>query len=170
MTRTAAFQGNALTLNGKEIILNEQLPQFTLTGNDMADVTKDILKNKIAVVLALPSLDTPVCSIETKRFNEEVAKLTNVVVLAVSRDLPFAQKRWCAAEGIANLVTASDYKYRTFGPAFGVEISEWSLLSRAVFVTGKDGVVRYVEYVEEISAEPKYAEILKIVGELATNA
>jgi thiol peroxidase len=166
MTRTTGFQGTTLTLNGKELLLNGQLPKFTLTGNTMSDVTNDVLKDKVGIILSVPSLDTPVCAIETKRFNEEVAKLQNVVVLAVSRDLPFAQKRWCAAEGIANVITASDYKYRSFGEAFGVEIKEWALLSRAVFVTGQDGVLRYVEYVQEIPNEPNYTEVLKIAKEL----
>lgn len=167
MTRTTGFQGTPLALNGKELLLNEQLPKFTLTGNAMSDVTNDILKDKTAIILSVPSLDTPVCAIETKRFNEEVAKLQNVMVLAVSRDLPFAQKRWCAAEGIANVITASDYKYRTFGEAFGVEIKDWALLSRAVFVSGKDGVIRYAEYVKEIPEEPNYAEVLKVAKELS---
>lgn len=167
MTRTTGFQGTPLTLSGNELAVNEQLPPFTLTSNSMTDVTNDVLKNKVAIILSVPSLDTPVCAIETKRFNEEVAKLNDVIILAVSRDLPFAQKRWCAAEGIANVITASDYKYRTFGETFGVEIKEWALLSRAVFVAGKDETIRYVEYVQEIPSEPNYAEILKIAQELA---
>lgn len=167
MTRTTGFQGTPLTLNGKELRLNEQLPKFALTGNTMSDVTHDVLKDKVAIILSVPSLDTPVCAIETKRFNEEVATLKDVIVLAVSRDLPFAQKRWCAAEGIANVITASDYKYRTFGESFGVEVKDWALLSRAVFVTGKDGIIRYVEYVQEIPNEPNYTEVLKIAKELA---
>jgi thiol peroxidase len=170
MNRTTGFQGTTLALNGKGLLLNEQLPKFALTGNTMTDVTNDVLQNKVAIIISVPSLDTPVCAIETKKFNEEVAKLNNVIVLAVSRDLPFAQKRWCAAEGVANVMTASDYKYRTFGETFGVEIEEWALLSRAVFVAGKDGTIRYVEYVQQIPEEPNYTEILKIVRELAAHS
>jgi thiol peroxidase len=160
--RTTNFQGQPLELVGEELRVGDSVPDFTLTGNDMADLTINQFKGKTLIISAVPSLDTPVCSVETKRFNDEAEKLPgDVCVLTVSMDLPFAQKRWCAAEGAERVTTASEYKHRMFGEAFGVLIKDWSLLSRAVFVIGKDGKVRYAQYVPEVSAEPDYAPILE---------
>ena len=124
-------------------------------------------RGKICIISAVPSLDTPVCSIETRRFNEEAAKLGNdVVILTVSMDLPFAQKRWCAAEGIDRVVTLSDYRDKEFGKAYGVLIKELVLLARTVFVVDKQGVIRYIQQVKEQSTEPDYNAVLAAVNKL----
>lgn len=162
MTRTTNFKGAPLTISGSEVKVGQALPEFKVTGVDMADVTSAEFTGKRLVILSVPSIDTPVCSVEAKRFNEEAAKLgADVKILTVSRDLPFAQKRWCGAEGVENIVMGSDYKYRSFGDNFGVLIDDWQLLSRAVIVANEKGIVTYVEYVPEISQEPNYSAALE---------
>lgn len=161
---TVTFNGNALTLVGREVRVGDHAPDFQVTANDMSDLGMQNLKGKVVVLSAIPSIDTPTCAIETKRFNEEAAKLgPNVAIVTVSMDLPFAQKRWCAAENVSNVVTASDYKHRVFGEAFGVLIKEWGLLARALFVVDKSGKVVYRQIVSDISAEPDYAPVLEAV-------
>jgi len=159
--KNVTFKGNKLTLLGNEIKEGQKAPSFTLVGNDMNDVTADTFKGKTIILSVVPSLDTPTCSIQTKRFNKEAASLSDdIVILTVSLDLPFAQKRWCGAEEVESVVTASDYKYRSFGEAYGAYIKEMGLLARAIFVVGKDGTVKHVEYVPNISDEPDYAPAL----------
>ena len=120
------------------------------------------------IISSVPSVDTPVCSAQTRRFNEEAARLgQGVKVLTVSMDLPFAQKRWCGAEGIANLQTVSDFRDREFGRNYGLRIQENGLLARSVFVVGKDGRITYAQLVPEITQEPDYAPILAAAREAA---
>ena len=165
--KNITFKGSPLTILGNELKVGDAMPAFTLTANDMSDLKSDAFKGKVLILSVVPSLDTPVCSLQTKRFNQEVAEISkDVPVVTVSYDLPFAQKRWCGAEGVSNVVTASDYKYRSFGEAFGTLIKEWGLLCRAVFVVDKSGRIAYVEYVSEVSAEPTYEPVLKRVREL----
>ncbi len=167
MTRHTSFKGTELALKGNEIKAGDKLPAFTLTGNDMGDLKSQDFAGKKLLVSVVPSLDTPVCAIQTKRFNEELSKLgSDVAVLTVSMDLPFAQKRWCGAEGVERVVTASDYKYRTFGEAVGTFMPAWGLLSRAVFVADKTGKIVYSEYVPEVSAEPNYEAAISAVKSL----
>lgn len=155
------FRGATLKVTGREIHDGDKMPNFKLTGNDLGDVTEAKFANKVLILTSVPSLDTPTCAIETKRFNEEASKLgANINILTVSMDLPFAQKRWCAAEGVERVMTASDYKYRTFGENFGVLAQDMGLLARAVFVIDKKGIVKHVEYVAELSAEPNYEAAL----------
>lgn len=162
------FKGKPLTVRGNVQRVGAPLPKFHLTANDMSDVTNESFAGKILIVSSVPSLDTPVCSIETKRFNDEAAKLSpDVAILTVSLDLPFAQKRWCGAEGVTNLVTASDYKYRSFGDAFGVYLEELGLLARAVFVADRNGKLMHVEYVPEIASEPNYEAALSAARTLS---
>ena len=164
MARKTNFKGSPLAVLGNEIKAGSKAPAFKLTANDMSDITEATYAGKKIVLLSFPSLDTPVCSLETKKFNQEAAKFDDQIkVIAVSRDLPFAQKRWCGTEGVENILTTSDYKYRTFGESFGVLIQDWQLLSRAVFIINADGVVKYVEYVDEISSEPDYEKVLKAI-------
>jgi thiol peroxidase len=161
------FLGNPITVKGTTLKIGDKLPELKLTGQDMSDLSISSLIGKPLLVLALPSLDTPVCSLETKNFANELSKLGDRVNgLAVSRDLPFAQKRWCAAEGATNIVTGSDYKYRTFGEAYGTLWDGAELLVRAVFVAGPSGEITYVEYVPEISQEPNYAGALDALAQL----
>ena len=165
--KNISFKGNKLTILGTEIKEGDKAPAFTLVGTEMNDVTLDSFKGKALILSVVPSLDTPTCAIQTKRFNKEAASLSkDVAILTVSLDLPFAQKRWCGAEEVENLTTASDYKYRSFGEAYGAYIKEMGLLARAVFVIGKDSKVNYVEYVANLSDEPDYAGALKAVKQL----
>ena len=164
MARTISFQDKKLTLLGRELSVGDTLPSFKVVGNDMSDITESFLTGKTAIVATVPSVDTPVCSIELKRFNKELEALSgNVILLAVSMDLPFAQKRWCGAEGVTKVTTASDFKYRSVGEGFGTHIQEWGLLSRALFVTSAQGKLTYVEYVPEVAQEPNYEAALKAV-------
>jgi thiol peroxidase len=129
-----------------------------VVDNGLAPVTLGSYAGKIKVISAVPSLDTPVCDTETRRFNQEAAALpANVAVLTVSLDLPFAQKRWCGAAGIDKVVTLSDYRERSFGLGYGVLIKELLLLSRAVFVVDAANTIRYIQIVPEVTAEPDYA-------------
>lgn len=162
-TRKGAItlKGNPLDLVGPELKAGDKAPDaFTLIGTDMAPVTGKDLAGRARILCAVPSLDTPVCDVEMKRFNQEAANL-DLEVIAVSLDLPFAQKRWCGATGSDKIKTLSDWKLRTFGEAYGVEAPSFGLLARAVFVVGPDDVLRHVEYVPEIAQEPNYAAALE---------
>jgi thiol peroxidase len=160
----ATFKGSSLTLLGSEIRVGDQAPEFKLVGNDLADIDSATFHGKVRVLSVAPSLDTPVCATQTRRFNQEAVSLSkDVVILSVSLDLPFALARFCGAEGIERVVTASDYKYRSFGEAYGVYIRELGLLTRAVFVIGRDGKVVHAQYVPEVTNEPDYAAALAAV-------
>ena len=162
------LMGNKVKIAGAALKAGQALPQFKLTGNDLSDISSEAFKNKVLILSVLPSLDTPVCSLQTQKFNAELEKLSgDVVVLTVSRDLPFAQKRWCGAANATKVTTASDYKYRTFGPAFGAEMVDSALLARAVLVADKNGIIQQVEYVNEIASEPDYDKALAVAKELA---
>ncbi len=156
------FQGNPLTLVGNEVKVGDAAPDFALTANDLSPATLADYKGKVLVIAAVPSLDTPVCDMETRRFNNEAAALgDDVKILAVSMDLPFAQARWCGAAGVEAVQTLSDHKDASFGEGWGALIKELRLLTRAVFVVGKDGKVAYVEYLKEITEEPNYDAALE---------
>ena len=158
--RQVTLRGDPLTLAGERVGVGGKAPSFTAVANDMSTFTFEPA-GSVWIISAVPSLDTPVCSSETRRFNEEAAKLApGVKVLTISMDLPFAQKRWCGAEGVRNLRTVSDYRDRDFGRKYGVRIKENGLLARSVFVVGKDGRIKYVQLVPEITKEPDYAPIL----------
>jgi thiol peroxidase len=159
----AEIRKNAITwkvptdLEGPEIKAGDKAPSaFTLVGTDMSEVKGSDLNGSIRVLCAVPSLDTPVCDIEMKRFNTEAGKLPGATVAAISLDLPFAAKRWCGATGSDKIRALSDYKYRNFGTAYGVYAPSKGLLCRAVFVVGKDDVVKYAEYVADVGKEPNY--------------
>ena len=162
----ATFKGSPLTLAGPEIRVGDQAPHFRLVGNDRVDIECESFHGKVLVLSVAPSIDTPVCATQTRTFNKEAAGLSaDVVILSVSLDLPFALARFCGAEGIERVVTASDYRYRTFGEAYGVYIRELGLLTRAVFVIDREGKVAYAEYVPEVTNEPDYAAALEAVKE-----
>lgn len=163
-TGIVTFRGNPVTLLGPEIRVGDKAPDFRVVDAGLAPVTLADFNGKIKIISAVPSLDTPVCDRETWRFNEAAAALpANVVVLTVSLDLPFAQKRWCAAAGVDRVKVLSDYQDRSFAAAFGVLIKELKLLSRSVFVVDERDVVRYVRHVKEIGSEPDYDEVLASV-------
>ena len=166
-TGVATFQGNPLTLVGPEIKIGDTAPNFTLTANDLSPATLGDYKDKVVIIASVPSLDTPVCDMETRRFNTEAAALgDDVAILAVSMDLPFAQARWCGAAGVEAVQTLSDHKDASFGLGWGALIKELRLLTRAVFVVGKDGKVAYVQYLSEITEEPDYDAALEAARKL----
>src|SRR5699024_2449823 len=155
------FNEDPVTLLGNEISAGDKAPDFTVLTNDLQEVSLSDYKGKIKLIAAVPSVDTGVCSDETKRFNEEADKLDNVQVLTISMDLPFAQGRWCAANGVKNLDTLSDHRNADFGEKYGVLIKELRLLARAVFVVDSNDNVTYVEYVDEVTTHPDYDRALE---------
>jgi len=160
-------KGTALTLVGPEVKVGQPAPDFTALDADLQPVRLAAFAGKAVILVSVPSLDTPVCDRESRRFNEEAAKLgKDVAVVVVSMDLPFAQKRWCGAHGIQNVVTLSDHRAASFGAAYGVLIKELRLLARAVFVVDPKGVVRYVQIVKELTSEPDYDAALAAVKRL----
>ena len=161
------FKGGPLTLTGPRLQAGEQAPDFKLLGNDLAEVSLSSFAGKVMVISCVPSLDTPVCDTQTRRFNQEAAALgPDVVILTVSMDLPFAQQRWCGAAGVDRVVTLSDHRHAAFGEAYGVLISELRLLARAIFVVDRQGAIRYVQLVNEITDEPDYDAALAAVRKL----
>ena len=157
-TGIITFKGNPMTLLGAVLAVGDAAPDFALVDNGLAPATLASYAGKIKIISAVPSLDTPVCDTETRRFNQEAAALPgNVVILTVSLDLPFAQKRWCGAAGIDKVVTLSDYRERSFGLGYGVLIKELLLLTRAVFVVDAANIIRYIHIVPEVTGEPDYA-------------
>ena len=160
------MKGNPVTLLGKEIIVGQSLPEATLVANDLSEVKLSSYKGKKTILSVVPSLDTPVCDLQTKRFNQEASKLKDVIVLTVSMDLPFAQKRWCGATGSDKIVTLSDYRYAQCGEALGVLIKGIRLLTRAIFVVDAKGVVQYKQICPEITKEPDYAPVLDAVNKI----
>ena len=162
------MKGNPLTLVGKELKLGDPAPDFEVLDNDLTPVRLSSFKGKVCVVSAVPSLDTPVCDMETRRFNDEAGKLgADVRILTISMDLPFAQKRWCGAAGVDKVVTLSDHRDASFGTAYGVLIKELRLLGRAVFVLDIEGTVQYIQIVKEVTDEPDYDAVLAAVNKLA---
>ena len=160
-TGIITFKGKPMTLLGPDVMVGDKALDFRAVDNALGPVTLADFKGKVKIISAVPSLDTPVCDMETRRFNQEAAKLPgDVVVLTVSLDLPFAQKRWCAAAGIDKVKTLSDYQDRSFAAAYGVLIKELKLLSRSIFVIDKGDTVRYVQHVKEVAQEPDYAAVL----------
>ncbi|WP_068674701.1 thiol peroxidase [Oceanobacillus sp. Castelsardo] len=150
------FSQEPVTLVGNEVQVGDKAPNFTVLSNGLKEVTLDNYNGKVKLIAAVPSVDTGVCAAETRRFNEEAAKLENVQVLTISMDLPFAQARWCAAEGIKNLDTLSDHKDASFGENYGVLMKENRLLARSIFVVDSNNEVTYVEYVPEVTDHPDY--------------
>ncbi|CUU11520.1 MAG: thiol peroxidase [Fimbriimonadales bacterium] len=161
------FLGNPLTLVGKELKPGDPAPDATLVKQDLSTVNLRDYFGKVLLISVVPSLDTGVCSAQTKRFNEEASQLPDAVqVLTVSMDLPFAQKRFCGAENIDKIEVLSDHREASFGQAYGTLVKELRIESRAVFVIDPQGIVRYVEYVPEITNHPNYDAALQAVRAL----
>lgn len=156
------FKGGPLTLLGPEIKVGDAAPNFKVLNNDLGEVTLDQHQGKTLILSVAPSLDTPVCADQTRRFNKEIANLpAGVEVLTISADLPFAQGRFCGAENI-KITTLSDHRDMSFANAYGTHIKELRLDTRALFVVGKDGKVKHVEYVKEVTEHPDYDKALAV--------
>ncbi len=166
-TGIITVRGVPLTLLGDEVKVGDRAPDFVAIDNDLGPFRLSSLKGKVVVISAVPSLDTPVCDLETRRFNEEAANLSqDVEIITISMDLPFAQKRWCAAAGVERVKTYSDHRDADFGTKYGVLTKETRLLARAVFVVDRQGTIRYIEILGDISNEPQYDTILSAVQKL----
>lgn len=160
-------KGIPMTLLGPGLRVGSQAPDFTAVDTNMKLRSLAEFRGKVVIISSVPSLDTPVCNLQTLRFNEEAAKLgPEVVILTLSADLPFAQKRWCDHAGVDKVICLSDYRDRAFGEAYGLVIKERMLLARAVLVIDRQGVVRYVQIVKEQFSEPDYHAVLSAVKEV----
>jgi thiol peroxidase len=161
------MKGEPLTLVGDELKVGDVAPDCELVGKDLAPVRLSSFKGKVCIISSLPSLDTSVCDIMTRKFNEEAVALgRDVVVLVISMDLPFAQDRWCIAADVESVYMFSDHRATSFGKAFGVLIKDLRLLARAVFVVDREGIIHYIEIVDELTHEPDYEAALKAAKEL----
>ena len=164
------FKGNPLILVGRALKTGSPAPDFTVISQDLKEVKLKDFSGKIKVVTSFPSLDTPVCDLQIKEFNEKASGVSkDVVILGISKDLPFAQKRFCQANKIKNAVVVSDYRFSSFGINYGFLIRELNLLARTVVIIDKNDIVRYIQVVEELSAPPDYGEVLKALEEVIKN-
>ena len=166
---TTSLRGNPVNLDGNLPAVGDKAPDFNLVKQDMSATTLADYAGKVKVLVALPSLDTPVCAKEAKEFNTQVSGLNDTVAIVVSGDLPFAMKRYCAAEGVENVVTGSQYRDQNFSKAYGTHMIDGPLVdlsARAVFVVDKDDKIAYVELVPDIAKEPDYDTILGEVKKL----
>jgi thiol peroxidase len=150
------MRGNPLTLLGPELKAGDKAPDFDVVNDSLKPVTLDTTGTQVRIFSVVPSLDTPVCDAQTKRFNDEAAKLPQVDIYTVSMDLPFAQKRWCGSFGVDKVKMLSDHKSGSFGEHYGTLIKELRIHSRAIFVVAPDNTLRHVEYVKEVADHPNY--------------
>ncbi len=157
------FKGNPLTLIGDMPKVGDIAPDFVAYDTNLNPVKLSDFKGKKVIISAVPSIDTPVCDIETKKFNDHAKNLDNTVILTISMDLPFAQKRWCGVTGADKVVMLSDYKERDFANKYGVYIKELGLLARVIFVLDENHKIKYIQVVNEVSSEPNYEEVLKSI-------
>jgi thiol peroxidase len=160
------FKGNPVTLRGTEVQVGDTAPDFKVLNNDLEEVTLKDFSGKKKLISVVPSLDTGVCSKQTRTFNEDAAGVDNAVVITISNDLPFAQKRWCATEGIDNAITLSDHKDLSFGENYGTVMEELRLQARSVFVVDENDKVVYTEYVSEGTNEPDYDKAVEALKSL----
>lgn len=162
------MKGNPLTLLGPELKVGEAAPDFEVIDNNLLPVRFSSFRGKTCLIASVPSLDTPVCDIETRRFNTEAGKLSpEIKILTISMDLPFAQKRWCGAAGVDKVITLSDHKEASFGSAYGVLIKELRLLARALFLVDREGIIRHIQIVKDLTEEPDYDKAIGMVKTLA---
>lgn len=154
------LKGNPLTLVGPELKVGDAAPNFEAVDNGLKPVDLGQTGGNVRIFSVVPSLDTPVCDAQTKRFNDATSELPGVDIYTISMDLPFSQKRWCGAMGVDNVKMLSDHKTGSFGSAYGTLIKELRIESRAIFVVGKDNVVKHVEYVKEVADHPNYDAVL----------
>jgi thiol peroxidase len=167
MSRTTTFKGGPLELAGPELKVGDAAPEFEAVDKSLQPVTLASTGQRVRVFSVVPSLDTPVCDMQTKRFNEAALAMPGVDFYTVSVDLPFAQNRWCTNFGVDNVKMISDHKFASFGQNYGTLIKDWRIESRAIFVVDASNVIQYVEYVPEVATHPDYEAALAKVKELA---
>ncbi len=161
------FNGNPITLLGKETKVGQKAEDFTVVGNALNPVKLSDYAGKVVILSVFPSIDTPTCAAQNRKFNQDAANLSDdVIILGISVDLPFAQARFCGAEGIDKVITVSDYQAHDFAAKYGFLIEGLRLLARGTVVIDKDGTVKFVEYVAEATKEPNYQAALDVVKEL----
>ena len=160
MARQTTLKGKSLDLVGPELKTGDAAPDFNLVDNSLKAVSLKDTGNSVRIISVVPSLDTPVCDAQTKRFNEEAAKLSGVDIFTVSMDLPFAQKRWCGAFGVDNVKMLSDHKDGSFGSSYGTLIKDLRIESRAIFVLDPSNKLVHAEYVGEVADHPNYEDAL----------
>jgi thiol peroxidase len=166
-TGVITMKGQPLTLSGQQVNPGDAAPDFETVSNDLKPVNFSSFLGKVCIISSVPSLDTSVCSLQTKKFNEQAGRFgPDVAIITISMDLPFAQSRFCGAENIKSLQTLSDHRNASFGLAYGVLIKELRLLARAVFVADRTGIIKYVQIVDELTREPDYQAALDAVREL----
>jgi len=164
------LRGNPLTLIGPELKAGDTAPDFDVVDDTLKPVTLETTGHNVRIFSVVPSLDTPVCDMQTKRFNDELQKLDGIDIYTVSMDLPFAQKRWCNAFGVESVKMLSDHRSGSFGEHYGTLIKELRIESRAIFVVDRDNKLRHVEYVKNVSDHPDYEAALKAATSVATAA
>jgi len=162
-TGKVTSKGNPLTLLGEQIKVGDKAPDFVVLGSGLQPVKLSDYEGKVRVIAVYPSIDTGVCQAQNRRFNAEASNLGDAVILSISCDLPFAQSRFCAAEGLDKVITLSDHRDVDFGTKYGFLIKELRLLARGTVIIDRDGIVKYVEYVPEVSSEPDYEAAIKVV-------
>jgi thiol peroxidase len=150
------MKGNPLTLVGPELQVGDHAPDFSVVDGTLSAVNLEKTGHNVRIISVVPSLDTPVCDLQTKRFNEEAGQMPGVDIVTVSMDLPFAQKRWCGAFGVDRIKMLSDHRSGSFGEAYGTLIKDLRIESRAIFVLDKENIIRHVEYVKEVADHPNY--------------
>lgn len=160
------FLGKPVTLVGQQLQIGETVPDFTLTTTDLAQKSLSDFAGKKKVISVIPSIDTGICSTQTRIFNKELSDMEDTVVITVSADLPFAQARWCGVEGLEHAVMMSDYYDNTFGKTYGLLMQEWHLLARAVLVLDENNKLVYAEYLENVNSEPNYQAAIEAVKAL----
>ena len=160
------FLGKPVTLAGQAVAVGSTAPDFTLTTTDLTKKSLSDFADKVKVISIIPSIDTGICSTQTRTFNQTLSDLDDTVVITVSKDLPFALARWCGAQGLENAVMLSDYVDSSFGKAYGVLMEEWQLLARAVLVLDKENKVVYTEYLDNVNSEPNYDKAIEAVKAL----
>lgn len=167
MSSRITFKGNPLTLVGRVLKKQSFTPDFRVVNGDLKEVCLSDFKGKIKLITSFPSLDTPVCDLQVKEFNKRATDFSlDTVVLGISKDLPFAQKRFCQTNDIKNVIVLSDYKFSSFGINYGLLIKELNLLARASLIVDKDDILRYIQIVEELTSPPDYADVLKNLEEI----
>ena len=160
------FLGNPVTLIGKQLKIGETAPDFSLRASDLSIKSLSDFAGKKKVISVVPSIDTGICSTQTRTFNKELSAMSDTVVITISADLPFAQARWCGVEGLEQAVMLSDYYDNEFGKTYGLLMAEWHLLARAVLVLDEDNKLVYAEYLENVNSEPKYQAAIEAVKAL----